>query len=167
VRWSEKGKSFSEEKNQGSDDAAVTIHSDAEVTAKLSLAAKHLNLKAHKVLQRKKVFPVFEQEGEKIRNHSIPLAVDTEVHRGTDGRIYVIDLSRVLPPQEPDPRIRLSHLYRMLRPELVHTNPEPLCSDAASGFVSQESDAKDHIRVSKKQKRKNEKKLIFFVSQRV
>ena len=35
----------------------------------------------------------------------------------------------------------------MLRPELVHTNPEPLCSDAASGFVSQESDAGDHIRV--------------------
>ena len=44
-------------------------------------------------------------------------------------------------------RIHLSHLYRMLRPELVHTNPEPLCSDAASGFVSQESDADDHIRV--------------------
>ena len=35
----------------------------------------------------------------------------------------------------------------MLRPELVHTNPEPLCSDAASGFVSRESDADDHVRV--------------------
>jgi hypothetical protein len=73
--------------------------------------------------------------------------VDTEVHRGTDGRIYVIDLSRVLPPQEPGHQIQLSHLYRMLRPELVRTNPEPLCSDAASNFVSEETDATDHIRV--------------------
>lgn len=75
------------------------------------------------------------------------MAVDTEVHRGSDGRIYVIDLSRVLPPQEPDVHIHLSHLYRMLRPEFVRMNPEPLCSDTASGFASQESDAKDHIRV--------------------
>ena len=140
----------------GSNDAAVTIHSDDEATAKLSLAAKHLNLKAHKVcfvLCVRVLCVCFSSSPlQKIRNHSIPLAVDTEVHRGTDGRIYVIDLSRVLPPQEPDPRIHLSHLYRMLRPELVHSNPEPLCSDAASGFVSKETDAKDHIRVRQQAK---------------
>lgn len=106
------------------------------------MAAKQLNLKEHK-----------------IRNHMLQLAVDTEIHRGADGRIYAIDLSRVLPPQEPDPKIRLCHLYRMLRPELVRTNPEPLCSDAASGFVGNESDAVEHIRVSKRKGQGKERRL--------
>ncbi len=113
----------------GSSDAAVTIHSDPEAGAKLLVAAKHLNLKVHSV-----------------QGHAIPLAVDTEVHRGHDGRMYVIDLSRVLPPEQPDRKIHLSHLYRMLRPELVRTNPESLCADAASNFVNGESDARDHVK---------------------
>lgn len=113
----------------GSCDAGVTIHSNLEAEDKLKVAAKYLNLSEHYV-----------------KGCCCPLAVDTEVHKGTDGRLYAIDLSRVLPPQKPERSFPLGHLYRMLRPELVRTNPVALSSDAGSNFVAGESDAKDQLR---------------------
>jgi hypothetical protein len=54
-----------------------------------------------------------------------------EVHRGLDGRYYVIDTSRLFPPERPqraklDRNIRSSHLYCLLRPEFVKSYPKPL-----------------------------------------
>lgn len=56
---------------------------------------------------------------------------DIEGHLSkVDGRFYLIDFARTMPPQ-----IRLrpkakQHLYELLRPELVKSNPVPLSSDA-------------------------------------
>jgi hypothetical protein len=112
----------------GSCDAGATIHCNSEAEEKLKLAAKYLNLSEHY-----------------IKGCCCPLAVDTEVHKGLDGRLYAIDLSRVLPPQQPERSAPLGHLYRMLRPELVRTNPIALSSDAGSNFVAREADAKDQL----------------------
>ncbi len=115
----------------GSADAGKSISSGGVAEAPLKRAAEALNLKLHK-----------------INGHSIPLAVDCEVHSSLeDGRMYAIDLSRVLPPEMPDlERYPMCHLYRLLRPELVKDNSVPLSSDACSAFVASETDAMDQAR---------------------
>ena len=59
---------------------------------------------------------------------------DIEVHRGSDGRVYLLDFHRCFPPEpayaSSNLRLRNPHLYRMLRPELVMSNDVPLSSDA-------------------------------------
>ncbi len=56
------------------------------------------------------------------------------MHRGLDGRYYVIDTSRLFPPERP-PKHKLergvttAHLYCLLRPEFVKSYPLPLSSD--------------------------------------
>ena len=59
---------------------------------------------------------------------------DQEGHVGTDGHFYVLDLSRVFPPETPDPSKKGSFMYRLLRPELVARYPVPLSSDAFTYF---------------------------------
>lgn len=112
----------------GSADGGHTIMQDADAEARLRLAASCLNLKVHSV-----------------RGHEVPLAVDVECHAGRDGRLYLIDLSRTLPPQKPNRSYnQLCHLFQLLRPELVRSCPFPLCSDACSAFVNEESDRLEH-----------------------
>lgn len=112
----------------GSADGGHTIMQDQEAEAKLRLAASCLNLKVHTV-----------------RGHEVPLAVDVECHAGRDGRLYLIDLSRTLPPQKPNRSFnQLCHLFQLLRPELVRSCSFPLCSDACSAFVNDEPDRFAH-----------------------
>jgi hypothetical protein len=85
---------------------------------------------------------------------------DIEVHRGSDGRFYILDtgnnisssffffrfvyffsvallcllLARVFPPCVPDRTLKVSHLYRMLRPELLRKQKTKLSADAFSNF---------------------------------
>jgi hypothetical protein len=47
----------------------------------------------------------------------------------------LLDFSRVLPPETPNPLFKNSHLSRLLRPEFVKEYHKPLCSDAFSGFI--------------------------------
>lgn len=58
---------------------------------------------------------------------------------GTDHKFYLIDYSRVMPPETPakvnGERLKAAQLYRLLRPEYVKQYAIPLCSDAYSGFV--------------------------------
>jgi hypothetical protein len=61
-------------------------------------------------------------------------ACDVEGHIGSDSRFYLLDFSRVMPPDEPDDTVN-SHLFKLLRPELAKRFTAPLCSDAFSGFV--------------------------------
>jgi len=62
---------------------------------------------------------------------------DMEGHVGKDGRFYLLDFSRVFPPETPKPGIRMAHLYRLLRPEFVKGYSLPLCSDAFTRFISE------------------------------
>lgn len=62
------------------------------------------------------------------------LAADVEIHRGFDGRLWLLDAARLLPPT--DPRLHVAdaagHLTRRMRPEALVPVPghPPLCADA-------------------------------------
>lgn len=88
----------------GSRDAGKTIKTDTAVSHLLQQASgmynsaglmltntAHLNLKTH---------PVQAQSGE---IHQIHTAIDIECHRGLDGRYYLLDLARLMPPEAPVP----------------------------------------------------------------
>ena len=125
----------------GTSDAGRNIHSsDVALNAKLAKAGQVLNLKQHKV-----------------RGHTMYSACDLEGHYNKyDGRHYLLDFSRVMPPSAP-PRSKSNRnvggiFVRMLRPEFVSKYRVPLCSDAFSGFRDKSSknrDEKDIIRACK------------------
>jgi hypothetical protein len=91
----------------------------------METVGKRLHLAAHEV------------NGKKIYGPG-----DQEVHLGTDGRFYCIDLARVFPCEAPpkpglrpdltlDPR---AVFYNLLRPEYLLNYGSPLVSDAYSGW---------------------------------
>jgi hypothetical protein len=62
-------------------------------------------------------------------------AGDLEIHRGTDGLLYVVDLGRVFPPQAVGPDAKPGAAFvEKLRPEFVVANPVPLNADAYTGW---------------------------------
>ena len=62
--------------------------------------------------------------------------VDLEGHKSAvDNRFYLLDFSRIMPPETPKPGMKMAHLYRLLRPEFVKMYPAPLCSDGYSAFI--------------------------------
>eukprot|EP01129_Flabellula_baltica_P000456 TRINITY_DN10464_c0_g1_i1.p1 TRINITY_DN10464_c0_g1~~TRINITY_DN10464_c0_g1_i1.p1 ORF type:complete len:1958 (-),score=323.32 TRINITY_DN10464_c0_g1_i1:16-5889(-) len=121
----------------GSSDGGKTIiNTNPELSLKMSIAARKLNLKEHIV-----------------NGVLLYSAADVEGHLGTDNRFYVLDFSRTFPPEPPFSMSNngvSSHLFRLLRPELVKRNerigpngerePCPLSSDAFSAFGEEEAD---------------------------
>ena len=89
----------------GSSDGGRTIRrgrrgGGAETVADVELLAKELRLAPH--------------------NGGLFCGCDVEVHRGSDGRSYLVDLARVFPPEAPGPTSKRSDLFsRLLRPEFV------------------------------------------------
>jgi hypothetical protein len=86
---------ISPEKNTiiyGSNDRGKVVHAEDRVfNKKMKEAAKKLNLKPHYA----GIWP-----------HSSKLlysACDIEGHKGTDGKYYLLDFSRVWPPEAPKP----------------------------------------------------------------
>lgn len=71
------------------------------------------------------------------------MPADIEVHRGTDGRYYMLDFARLWPPEVPTQGLQASFLIRKMRPELVRSSPKPLCSDAFSRFQTGEISERD------------------------
>ena len=126
----------------GSNDAGCTIvAADQAFDRLMKQALKKLNLRGHRVWDRRRqYYKLLYGPG------------DMEGHRGEDGRYYLIDCARLFPAAPPPPgydnTISLlsiaawlmccsdghSHLYRLLRPELVSRNPESLVSDVFSGW---------------------------------
>jgi hypothetical protein len=68
---------------------------------------KFYNLKPHVVIDGRNV------------EHELPTAGDTEGHASGDGRYYVVDLSRMLPPTPPTQKHRCGYLYFQFRPEFM------------------------------------------------
>ncbi|PRP85028.1 hypothetical protein PROFUN_07316 [Planoprotostelium fungivorum] len=106
----------------GSDDAGRHVHmEDEELNEKMKLAGERLNLAGHVTGSSSDATKIIYGPG------------DIEGHRGHDGRLYVVDFGRLLPPE--DPKLRLQHNNRsvfaeLLRPEAVSASSVPLCSDA-------------------------------------
>eukprot|EP01130_Rhizamoeba_saxonica_P013730 TRINITY_DN5898_c0_g1_i1.p1 TRINITY_DN5898_c0_g1~~TRINITY_DN5898_c0_g1_i1.p1 ORF type:complete len:1374 (+),score=236.36 TRINITY_DN5898_c0_g1_i1:307-4428(+) len=71
---------------------------------------------------------------------------DQEIHKGTDGRYYVIDLARVFPCEAPIDIIGSTRgvFYKLLRPEFVLKCPKPLCSDGFSQWGAMDPDYLSH-----------------------
>ena len=86
------------------------------------------------------------------RGQTIRIAADNEVHRGFDGRVYILDMARSLPPQHPmgAPHLlsdKQSFLYRFFRAEYLQRAKKEgrpaLSTDCRTRF--QGSDKKKHI----------------------
>jgi tetratricopeptide (TPR) repeat protein len=113
----------------GSDDAGSHIRTDTEAHALLLKCAKTMNTAEHEILELSTLKP-----------QKLACAVDIEAHRSRlDGRIYVIDCSRAMPPSAVcrDSRYKgqCNHLTMLLRPELVQHFPKALCSDSYSSLL--------------------------------
>ncbi|KAL6070346.1 Clu domain-containing protein [Balamuthia mandrillaris] len=105
----------------GSGDGGRAVHnSDVSFASKMQFIGQQLNLKEHMAGFRT------------YRNLFFPC--DIEGHRGTDNRYYVVDFARVFPPEPPLAGLKSAYLFRLLRPELVKGNKQPLSSDAFSNF---------------------------------
>lgn len=113
----------------GSNNGGITIHnSDSELNLKIQDLAHKLNLKRHTVFSRseavdKEIYGPFDLEG----------------HRSNDGRFYVIDLSRLYPPEavpQGDSAKKQNALAYRLRPEFVSRYARPLSSDGFSRVES-------------------------------
>jgi hypothetical protein len=92
-------------------------------------ASLGLNLKPHWVVNSR------------VKGGEIQLAscVDLEGHAGDDGRFYLLDYSRAMPPAFKDacePHDTLWSFYHVLRPEFVARWRRPLCADGFSQFQS-------------------------------
>ncbi|KYR01650.1 hypothetical protein DLAC_11486 [Tieghemostelium lacteum] len=111
----------------GSCDGGKTVHSSVpEINKEMERIAGILNLRGH-VVGLPKSF--------------IYGPGDIEVHKGTDGRYYMLDFARMFPPEYPlifnnkaGQKIGREIFYNMLRPELVKSYPQALSSDGFSGW---------------------------------
>eukprot|EP00727_Mastigamoeba_balamuthi_P010015 m51a1_g5636 hypothetical protein (858) ;mRNA; r:832057-834976 len=105
----------------GSCDGGHTVLADHQAAEKMEQAARILNLKAHRA-------------GAGSSAVTLHAPCDIEVHKARDGRLYVLDAARVFPPERPVRSRPGSHLYMLLRPELVRGYRCPLSSDAFTLF---------------------------------
>eukprot|EP00029_Vermamoeba_vermiformis_P005306 TRINITY_DN1805_c0_g1_i1.p1 TRINITY_DN1805_c0_g1~~TRINITY_DN1805_c0_g1_i1.p1 ORF type:complete len:772 (-),score=122.44 TRINITY_DN1805_c0_g1_i1:14-2329(-) len=122
--------SGSKTQKYGSATAGQTVlMEDDELVRKIENLAESMNLQKH--------------IGGCVRSTSRPitLAVDCEGHRGTDGRIYVLDTARVMPPEPPTAKGTV--FYRLFRSEFVRVFAKPLCSDSFSSFCTHEPREKE------------------------
>lgn len=115
----------------GSLDRGATIsNADGALTVKMEQAATTLNLAPHTV-----------RGSEDLSNRTLQCAADLRGYRGTDGRHYIHNFWRALPPEDPDetpfilPAARgMSIFWRCFRPEFLRYYPRRLSPDALSAF---------------------------------
>ncbi|KAH3761583.1 Histidine kinase A [Pelomyxa schiedti] len=106
----------------GSSNAGRIVHADDPVVVRnMEHICTKLNLKGHTC-------------GTGLEHKTLWGPTDIEVHRGSDGRFYIIDLSRLFPPERPVKGVPGCSLHRLLRPELVYQYKTPLSSDAYTNF---------------------------------
>lgn len=125
----------------GSCDGAKSVRYHPLVAPKLQTIARKLNLAPHQI-------------GDVLMH----LPVDLEVHCPVDEMkrfsqdtdVYLLDFSRLFPPESPEKNRKMDYLYKLLRPELVTQYNSPLCSDAFSNFIKPPSNIKDKITLEKK-----------------
>jgi hypothetical protein len=109
----------------GSSDAGRTAYTkNHHFNSLMSLVGEALNLRPHYVgLVKKKI---------------LVCGGDVEGHKARDGKFYLLDFSRVLPPTRPLSSVLHpnSHLYMLFRNEFLQKYPKTLCSDGYSAFIT-------------------------------
>jgi len=115
----------------GSCDGGHRVHADdEEMNEIMEKCGKILNLKGHNA-------------GIGSNTKYLYGPCDIEGHKGQDGKFYVLDVSRIWPPEKPNASLQGSFLYKLLRAELVSRYPKPLSSDAYSLFGKDNSTEHD------------------------
>jgi hypothetical protein len=95
---------------------------------------------------------VFDGQG---NSQQLYMAGDVEGHRGSDGRYYLLDLGRVLPPEHPlavpflDSYDMKAVFFRFFPPEMLgllrqNQQAPPISSDSLSGWGSKDPCSKQH-----------------------
>ncbi len=92
--------------NAGGDDRHV-VQSDVTLATLLNEMGQSLNLESHRVFDRTSQTEV-----------SLRTPVDLEGHRGFDGRYYLVDTSRVMPPCVLDTSDKACIFFELFRPEV-------------------------------------------------
>eukprot|EP01102_Stenamoeba_stenopodia_P002205 TRINITY_DN1198_c0_g1_i1.p1 TRINITY_DN1198_c0_g1~~TRINITY_DN1198_c0_g1_i1.p1 ORF type:complete len:1050 (+),score=251.40 TRINITY_DN1198_c0_g1_i1:69-3218(+) len=106
----------------GSCDGGHRVHADdEEMNEIMEKCGKILNLKGH-------------YAGIGSNTQFLYGPCDIEGHKGHDGKLYVLDVSRIWPPEKPNASLQGSFLYKLLRAELVSRYSKALSSDAYSLF---------------------------------
>ena len=128
----------------GSADQGQHIQFDKTAHDAIQSFANHYHLATHKVYDRTA-----------HRELSLSIAVDSELHRGTDGRLYIVDAARIFPPTYPPlhrwvvpgkpTRHAPSHLFEHFRHEFLVNISEEISSDAISSFQNMD-EARVHNR---------------------
>lgn len=113
----------------GSDDGGATVLDDTAIEKKVLHLGKMLNLKAHHV----------------SKNHVLTaMPADVEIHRvaAADGseKLYMVDLSRLIPPTAPAAGVKGAHLFQLFRSEFLAKYRVALSSDGFSSFASRDTD---------------------------
>jgi hypothetical protein len=112
----------------GSCDAGRTVHaSNKDFNEQMRLAGEFLHLKPHQV---------------GASNPQLLYSCgDIEGHVGKDGRFYLLDFSRSLPPEyQRDNNGSFDHLFKRLRPELLHLYNVCLNPDALTSFCADKTE---------------------------
>jgi hypothetical protein len=121
----------------GSDNASTLCEvkqSDAALKNIVTDACLHLGLKIHTVVNGYDA-TTHTQLGEV----DIASPIDLEGHKGLDGRYYLVDCSRLMPPlykSNPAAHDKCWPYYAAMRPEFLFTYTEALSPDAFSLFSS-------------------------------
>ncbi len=121
----------------GTDSAATTCdvrQTDEALRGLVTEACLHLGLKMHSVVDG------YDAETHaQVREAEIASPIDLEGHKAADGRFYLVDCSRLMPPlckSSPAPHDTCWPYYAAMRPEYLISYPEPLNPDAFSRFCS-------------------------------
>ena len=109
----------------GSRDGGKTIFSGKgmpKVVAVMSRLAERLRLEPHFVLDARS------------EKHLLYTPTDIEVHLGSDGRYYLIDSARLMPPQRPSSGMVRAVFYQLFRSEFLTWYNVPLSPDGYTRF---------------------------------
>ncbi len=110
------------------------IQTDAALRVIVNEVCTNIGLKKHFVIDGRD--PLTRRE---CSNVEITSPIDLEGHKGNDGRYYLVDCSRLMPPAfkfNAEPFDRYWQFYAGLRPEFLSYYGKPLNPDALSPFSS-------------------------------
>lgn len=107
----------------GSNDSGIVVNAQSPYDKIMEDVGNQMNLSMHVAGL------------EEASTANIPFPADIEGHEGKDGRFYILDFARIMPPTLPSPKGPPNqYLYKLFRPEFVTKYKTPLNPDSFSNF---------------------------------